>query len=1222
MNKLRKTFTISVMAITVLSMSMVVVPDVGATASAGDLIKMDGLSSVYYLGADSKRYVFPNESTYFAWYSDFSSVVTIPQSELESYSLGANVVMRPGTKLVKITTDPKVYAVTDNGVLSWVPDEATASALYGADWAARIIDVPDAFFTNYTISATNVSSTAYPQGSLIQLPATADVYYINADGNAQKIANEATMTANRFKYSDVITTAADFTLPTLGTEIAAVDTTIADTSQGGGGATGIDPLAGTGLTVALASDTPAAASIIADNTANEYPQALIPFTKVNFTAASDGDVKITGLSFTREGIASDGDIGNLYLYDGDGIMSRIAEYNSFNSKVVTFSNSAGLFTVSAGTTKSVMLRGDLSRQNPSVTSGKTIGFNLVAASSVTTNGASVSGSFPMAGNLMSTAAVSDLGHLVFSSYTVIPTSVKADQADVTLWTMNVGASSQNIELRYLKFTMVGTISNTDIQNIRLELQGTQVGTAVDQIASDNTVTFDMTDSPMVINSGQTKQLSIRGNMYGGSGRVFKFTVQKSANVVVYDSNYSVYVTPNITNVTTAFSVIQPTTGNGTTVSSGTLTLGVATDSPTGNIPDGASSVTLAKFSLYAAGENVKIESLSASSTATKNTEALVNLKMLLDGTQVGSTVTSLTCDGSSSASFTFGSTFVIPAGETKYLTLVADTTNSLFVATDTVVVALETGANNAVGQTTLTAISTTAQNGRTLTLAAGTATVAENTSFGDRNSDNPSGTVSASDTQIASFIITAGSGEAIDVSQIVLQDFSLTTQMGDNFQNLKIKNAGVQIGSTISSLDSSGTQATYTFSPPTSIRVSAGQQYVVDVFADIKSSVANSAINLVEVINYYSLTATGVTTGTTASDANAIGLQQAYISAQGNLTITRDTNSALAQQLVLGTTDVELVKFKFQADAAEAIDISKIVLNDLINTGTGTIKNVRIYDGDTPVGQAIDLSTEYASTTYGAFAGISLEIPKNGSKIITVKADIATYTDIAANSPSGSTHEVSIYPLYDGSSESITAVGASSGQSITGGYLDIGTTPDAEQRGNQMTVYKTKITIAWHADTPAGSYTGAANQPVAYINITNSSNVGNYSASIKTMNFAIGRVGASLTADRSLNVYKDSAVVANLLANTSWLGSVAEQFGDTKITTFVDTEIAAGGTRLFIVTLDTQDAGLTSGTTDKISISLASDDVVWMDGASGDAGTTSLITSVNTLPLSTKTMSY
>ncbi len=111
MSKFRKFLTSTLMVMVVLGMSVLTAPEVGAAAQAGDLIKMDGLSSVYYLGEDGKRYVFPNPETYFSWYQDFSGVVTVSATELQSYPLGTNVTMRAGTKLVKITTDPKVYAV-------------------------------------------------------------------------------------------------------------------------------------------------------------------------------------------------------------------------------------------------------------------------------------------------------------------------------------------------------------------------------------------------------------------------------------------------------------------------------------------------------------------------------------------------------------------------------------------------------------------------------------------------------------------------------------------------------------------------------------------------------------------------------------------------------------------------------------------------------------------------------------------------------------------------------------------------------------------------------------------------------------------------------------------------------------------------------------------------------------------------------------------------------
>lgn len=121
-----------------------------AAAVPGDLIKASG-PDVYYFGPDSKRYVFPNEKTYFTWYADFSGVRTISDVELATYPLGGNVTYRPGLKMLKIMTDPRVYAVDAHSTLRHVESESLAGDLYGADWNQRIDDISDAFFTNYTV---------------------------------------------------------------------------------------------------------------------------------------------------------------------------------------------------------------------------------------------------------------------------------------------------------------------------------------------------------------------------------------------------------------------------------------------------------------------------------------------------------------------------------------------------------------------------------------------------------------------------------------------------------------------------------------------------------------------------------------------------------------------------------------------------------------------------------------------------------------------------------------------------------------------------------------------------------------------------------------------------------------------------------------------------------------------------------------------------------------
>lgn len=125
----------------------------------GSLVKRADMSAVYYYGKDSKRYVFPNDKNYFTWYSDFKNVKTIAADDLASLDIGSLVTYKPGVKMVKIQTDPKVYAIAKGGVLRWVKSEAVAKSLYGNNWNKQIDDVPDSFFTSYTIG-TDIETAA------------------------------------------------------------------------------------------------------------------------------------------------------------------------------------------------------------------------------------------------------------------------------------------------------------------------------------------------------------------------------------------------------------------------------------------------------------------------------------------------------------------------------------------------------------------------------------------------------------------------------------------------------------------------------------------------------------------------------------------------------------------------------------------------------------------------------------------------------------------------------------------------------------------------------------------------------------------------------------------------------------------------------------------------------------------------------------------------------
>ncbi len=173
--------------------------------NAGDLVKVANNPAVYYIGSDSKRYIFPNLNTYKTWYSDFSAVKTISQTEMQALDeFGGNITFRAGTKLIKFPTVPKVYAVEPGGVLRHIDGEAIAESLYGAEWWKWVWEVAEENYISYTIGA-DITEAKYPVGSLIKYANSSDKYYMNANGIKRLLTNSG-FSNNRFHNDFVIET--------------------------------------------------------------------------------------------------------------------------------------------------------------------------------------------------------------------------------------------------------------------------------------------------------------------------------------------------------------------------------------------------------------------------------------------------------------------------------------------------------------------------------------------------------------------------------------------------------------------------------------------------------------------------------------------------------------------------------------------------------------------------------------------------------------------------------------------------------------------------------------------------------------------------------------------------------------------------------------------------------------------------------------------------------
>lgn len=128
---------------------------------AGSVLVVAGVKTKFYLAHNGKRYVFPDETkTFETWYpaGTKAPIVTLKRDELEKYPLGGNVWYRPGTRLIRISTDDRLFAVAHGGVLRPI-NPSNAAAIFGPQWKSFVDMLQDYYFTNYTIGE-QISSLA------------------------------------------------------------------------------------------------------------------------------------------------------------------------------------------------------------------------------------------------------------------------------------------------------------------------------------------------------------------------------------------------------------------------------------------------------------------------------------------------------------------------------------------------------------------------------------------------------------------------------------------------------------------------------------------------------------------------------------------------------------------------------------------------------------------------------------------------------------------------------------------------------------------------------------------------------------------------------------------------------------------------------------------------------------------------------------------------------
>jgi len=919
-------------------------------------------------------------------------------------------------------------------------------------------------------------------------------------------------------------------------------------------------VSGSGLQVMAAANT--GGTIIAG-------AAQVPVLNFKLMNGSAGEVTVNSIKFMKLGTVSDASIVNGYLSSGNQI---VGQYTSLAQGVMTFANVNA--KIPAGATVDMALRVDLAG-GTSIAAGNLIGFQVMSASDVTISAGTVGGTFPLTGGNFYTTTVSNpaLASIQSSAYQQVGTSVDAGTMSFRAGAVTFNVVNNPVKLQSVRFNVNGSINpGTDLANLKLRVSGQEVSTGV---ITGNNVYFDLGSNPRVLPTGN-QLMEVYADVLGTPNRSFKMEILRPYDVVLMDTQYNT----NISFGTPSGLVTA------TEVRKGTATVTLASDTPTGTIPLGGSNVTLGKFRVFASGEALRIKFLPFTLTQTSSvpnewlTLAAVDADIRNialygdDGVQVGTTIntpsgcsfgpgftaTTYTCSfGTNSANINY----TIPANTSRVLSLKADIQNTANF--NTIRAQLNGAVGNVEGQISFQSSNlpggivpasilslTTAPFQATLNGSLGTQTIVGG----------------AMNQRIGSFSLSASSAEGVDVTSVRIQT---AAGVGSNallrVQNLVVKVDGTSWNFIVGTVDPS---VGYVFTSPSGpLRIPAGGSKTVDVFADV---LTGSIVNTYAPILLTDAVANGVSTNSNQTLRNSSGNpistnnitgQSVTVATAGTASVTVDTSIPPAQQLVLGAVGATLGQFRLTATNNEDIRVDQVTvtIESMSGTGPATFKNLRLFDGTTEIGMGTAVNgTSPTFTSLFTIPNGGIVIAKNGTKTLTVKGDIATFTESPLSNNQAYTIRIAV-------AGDVRAFGQASNETVIVG----GTFPLVS---NVQTSLRTKVTAAL---TPMGSTSARARtaaDDVAKLTLNADSA---FNAEFRGVTLSLS--GAALLAGQTIELVDDATGVT-LIGATGLTGA-------TVILNPTNPDfITAGGSKVYRIRVNTGSFVNAANTSDSFSIQI------------------------------------
>ena len=787
--------------------------------------------------------------------------------------------------------------------------------------------------------------------------------------------------------------------------------------------------------------------------------ARVPFTVIRLTAANDGDVTVNGVTVERTGPAADGAFVGVVLLDENMVQMGIAKtLNSSHQAVV-----GGTFTVKAGQTRTLTVAANMDTlANLADDAGNVAMF---AVNSINTS-ATVSGSLPIAGAAHTINAALTIGSVTMARGSLDPGAAQTKEVGTTGYTFSsvkvTAGSAEKVWLTHIIWNQIGSAGSGDLGNIKTYVDGTAYDTVVSTDGKYYTAKFP--GNGILIDKGFSVDISIKGDVLGGSARTIAFDVAKMTDVGLMGDNFKFGIIPPQTNscaATTGISCFTSTEdpwydGSTVTVSTGTMNVSVATAVNAQNIGINLANQPLGAFSVDVKGEQISVGRIGLNVTLGSNDaddiDDITNI-ILVDETGAvvagpvdGTAADSANTTGSAEGSIVFTDSVTFPTGMHTYTlkgkigtdmdnntTITASTTPSTDWAT---VKGLTTG--NTITPAPASSLTLPAMTVKTgaLTVSTQTTPIAQTVIAG------------ASQFEFARYAFDAiSSGEDIRVTAIPLT-YGVATGGATDITNCKLYDGATVVNtSNIVNPSAQSSSTNFTFDGAGLI-VTKGSSKNISLKCDLRSGSTGSYLWGLDTGQAASYTgATGVTSGQTITETLTESNGQAMTAASGgSLAVILDSSSPAYKAASSGMTNVELARIRFDA-SNEDIDLRQVALQmsgavsattTIVDTGSASNtpddlinREVTLWTTDgVQIGTAQFSVTQGDFATSSAIAANAFRIPKDGNKVLVVKGNMASICNSCDITASGDFVKID----YDGSNAGINGnygVGVSSGGNVT-----------------------------------------------------------------------------------------------------------------------------------------------------------------------------------------------